>query len=407
MSGPLSGVKVLELSTFVAAPVCGRLLADLGADVIKVEHPNGDAWRRTSISFLPLQFSEQENPVFDIYNSGKRHVAINLKSPEGMEAFHKLLAQADVFVTNTRPAALQRLGLSYDDLKEKYPSLVYGIVLGYGEKGPDKDMPAFDTTAFWSRSGFLRGMSALSDNYQPVLAPYSMGDTFTGYLLLSQICAALYRQKETGKGDYVRAGLFHNAIFGMGNMQIISQKPFGRTFPMTRVDNGVPGGQYECADGEWIFIATAYAEALIPKLCEAIGRPDVATDPKYSDWKGRWDNRQEYYEIFRDAFLTKTSAEWVEIAKNLDFPLMRMGNFSDLPNDEQAWANGYLEHVTFANGRTEVMPRSPIEMDSVGELFTKPAPCVGAHTEEILKELGYGEEEISAMCADGSVVSGK
>lgn len=407
MSGPLSGVKVLELSTFVAAPVCARLLADLGADVIKVEHPSGDAWRKTGISYLPAHFSEQENPVFDIYNSGKRHIAINLKSPEGMETFHKLLAQSDVLITNTRPAALARLGLSYDDLKDKYPSLIYGIILGYGEKGPDKDKPAFDTTAFWSRSGFLRDMAVKQDGYIPTLPPYSVGDTVTGYLLLSQICAALYRKKETGKGDYVRAGLFHNAIFSMGTMQIITQKPFGFVYPMPRQDNSVPGGYYECADGEWVFIATAYAEALIPTLCEAIGRPELIDDPRFANWQGRWENRKEYYEIFREAFLKRPCAEWLEIAEKMDFPMMRMGHFSDLPDDEQAWANGYLEHVMFANGRTEVMPRSPIEMDSVGELVTKPAPCIGAQTDEILKELGYGDDEISALCANGAVVSGK
>lgn len=135
MSKPLAGVKVVELSTFVAGPVSARLLADLGAEVIKVERPEGDAWRATGISYLPNRFSKDENPVFDIYNAGKKHVALNLKSKEGMEAFHRLLAEADVFITNTRPRALKRLGLSYEDIQEKYPSLVYGILLGYGEEG--------------------------------------------------------------------------------------------------------------------------------------------------------------------------------------------------------------------------------------------------------------------------------
>jgi crotonobetainyl-CoA:carnitine CoA-transferase CaiB-like acyl-CoA transferase len=137
MSKPLAGVKVVELATFVAGPVSARLLADLGAEVIKVERPEGDAWRATGVSYLPNRFSKDENPVFDIYNAGKKHVALNLKTPEGMEAFHRLLADADVFITNTRPRALKRLGLSYEDIKEKYPSLVYGILLGYGEEGPE------------------------------------------------------------------------------------------------------------------------------------------------------------------------------------------------------------------------------------------------------------------------------
>ena len=158
MSGPLSGIKVVELATFVAAPVTGRILADLGAEVIKVEAPSGDGWRKTGAGYRP-RFNKDENPVFDIYNTGKKFISLNLKTPEGKEALFKLLEDADVFLTNTRPAALQRLGLSYEDLKDKFPKLIYAIVLGYGEKGPEKDTPAFDTTAFWSRAGFLRDLA--------------------------------------------------------------------------------------------------------------------------------------------------------------------------------------------------------------------------------------------------------
>ena len=137
MSGPLSGVKILELATMVAAPSCARILSDMGAEVIKVEHPKGDGWRRTAISYHADRYSEDESPVFDIYNSGKKHIAINLKTPDGMAAFHKLLAQSDVFITNTRPAALKRLGIYYDDLKEQYPGKA--IVLNIELLDPDAE----------------------------------------------------------------------------------------------------------------------------------------------------------------------------------------------------------------------------------------------------------------------------
>ena len=405
MSGPLSGIKVLELSTFVAAPCCARLMADLGADVIKVERPSGDQWRETGISYKPTRFSDKEKPIFDIYNSGKRHISLNLKSEEGMAVFHQLMSEADVFITNTRPAALHRLGIAYEDVKDKYPKLIYGIVLGYGEKGPDTNLPAFDTTAFWSRSGFLRDQGAILPNgqYLPVNAPSSMGDTMTGYLLLAQINAALFSRTVTGKGDYVRSGLYHNAIFTTGTMQIYSQPPWGTKFPMNRLDTGVPGGAYECADGEWVFIAAAYMATIIPLMCKAIGREDLLEDPEFTDPASRWRKRAEYYEIFKDAFLTKTSDEWVKIATELDFALVRMGHYADVATDEQAWANDYLENVTFANGRVDVMPRSPIEMDSVGLLHTKTAPAVGAHTAEILGELGYSAEQVEAMQSSGAV----
>ena len=197
MKKPLEGIKVLELSTFVAAPVCARLLGELGAQVIKVERPEGDQWRTTGVSFLPSRFSDAENPVFDIYNSGKKHIALNLKAPEGMEAFHKLLSQSDVFITNTRPKALERLGLAYEQVKEKYPSLVYAMLIGYGEKGPEAEKPAFDTVAFWSKSGFLMDQSVKSEHSMPVVPPSSAGDTASGMFLMGEICAALLRRKSS------------------------------------------------------------------------------------------------------------------------------------------------------------------------------------------------------------------
>lgn len=403
MQGPLSGIKVLDLSTFVAAPVCARLLADMGAHVIKVERPDGDAWRLTGKAYIPGRFSDAENPVFDIYNSGKKHIALDLKTAEGKEVFFKLLAQADVFVTNTRPAALKRLGISYEDLKAQFPSLVYGIVLGYGEKGPDSNKPAFDTTGYWSKSGFLRDMATMNENYAPVNPPFGVGDTITGYLLMGEICAALYRRSQTGLGDYVRSSLYHNGIFTMGTMEIITQQPFGRAFPTTRTGHGIPGGAYQCADDEWLYIAVGYAQALIPKLCAAIGMPELAEDPRYDTAQKRMENQREYYSIFRDAFRAKPIRYWLKVAEELDLPIVRMNHFSDVAEDEQAWVNGYLENVEFASGNVDVMPSSPIEMDSVGQLKTIPAPTVGADTADIMKTLGYSDGEIARMKETGAV----
>ena len=396
MRGPLSGIKVVELATFVAGPVTARLMADLGAEVIKVEAPRGDEWRRTGISYNP-RFSHEENPVFAIYNTGKKHVALNLKTPEGKEAFHKLLAQADVFVTNMRPTSLKRLGLSYEDIKNAYPKLIYAIILGYGEKGPDAARPAFDTTAFWSRTGFLRDMAVDGENYYPVNAPSSVGDTASGYLLLAEISAALYNRERTGKGDYVRSTLFRNGIFTMGTMAIIAQKPFGRPYPRTRSRAGAPGGSYRCADGEWVFLATGDPIKNFPAVHRMIGRPDLTEGRRGMD-------PEAYYGIIRDAFLTKTAEEWICLGNAEDVPIVRMNHFSDISEDPQAWANGFVEHVAFPSGNTDVMPASPIEMDSADVPPTVPASGVGAHTEEVLQSLGYTQEEIRQMIESGAAV---
>lgn len=401
MTKPLEGIRVIELSTYVAAPVTARLLADLGAQVIKVEHPKGDTWRVTGQSFLPHYYTPEENPVFDIYNSGKQHIALNLKAPEGMEVFHKLLASADVFITNTRPAALKRLGLSYDDLKETYPKLVYSIVLGYGENGPDAEMPAFDTSAFWARSGFLQDLSLKKEDFTPVEPPYSMGDTVTGYLLMGEICAALFRRSQTGKGDYVRSSLFHNGIFTTGTMSLIAQKPHGRAYPNTRASFGANSGDFRCSDGQWVFLS-GYSPERYPVFYEMIGRPELSTDPRFATAQARRENAALLYEIVRDAMLTNTAEYWLQKAKTCDLPMVRMKHFSEVSEDQQAWANGYLEHVTFRNGREGVMPSSPIEMDSVGTVTTKSAPAIGADTEKLLAELGYSEDEIQKMLQSGA-----
>ena len=401
MSSPLSGIRVLDFSTYVAAPVCARLMADMGAEVIKVEHPKGDGWRGTGKSYVAERFCDDENPIYDLYNSGKRNISLNLKTPEGMKAFHQLLEQTDVLITNTRPGALKRLGLAYEDLKDKYPRLIHATLLGYGEKGPDANTAAFDTVAFWTRTGFLRDSGLAGPNYTPALPPSSMGDTISGYLLLAEINAALYRRTQTGKGESVRSCLFHNGIFVMGTMQIHTQKPFGRPFPRDRYRCGVPGGYYQCADGEWVYIALP-DPAMVPKVFKAIGREDLLDDPKYATGAARWANKEECHATFCAAFASQSTDYWLKKSRELDFPLERMNHFSDISEDEQAWANGYLEHVTFPNGNVDILPVSPLEMDSVGTVHTTPAKRTGEDTRTVLAELGYTPEQIEAMIAAGA-----
>lgn len=406
MSKPLEGYKVIDLTTFVAAPVCGRLLADLGARVIKIEHPKGDGWREFGIGYN-TRFCDDENPVFDIYNSGKELISINLKSKEGKEVFFKLLEDADVFLTNTRLDALARLGITYDDLKDRFPKLVYAMVLGFGENGPEANNPAFDTSAYWTRSGFLRDMAPLTENYIPISPPSSVGDTVTGYNLLSQIIAALLGREKSGKGDFVRAGLYHTGIFTHGTMEIIAQKPWGIEYPRTRRQIGPPGGCYRTADDEWVFIANGQLSVALPKMFNMIGRPELIDENGFLNPAYRREHKDELYDIFVEAYAKRPIDEWVKLGKEYDLPLVRMNHFSDVTTDEQAWANGYLEYMTCPNGETVTMPASPIKMNSVGTIVTKPAPAVGTHTASVLSELGYTEEEIAAMDASGAVFTKK
>lgn len=397
---PLEGIKVLELADFVSAPVCCRFLADMGATVIKVERPAGNTWRETGKVNRPDRFCDEENPVYDIYNTGKMHIVLDLKTDKGLSLFHRLLEKADVFVTNFRLPALVRLGLDHETVRTKYPALVYAIGLGYGEKGPNANDPAYDHTAFWAKTGFLLDLAPLNDDYYPIFPPSSMGDTFVGMTLAAEVCAAIYRKKMTGEGDYVKASLFHNGIFAMGTMQIKCQRPFGDVYPKTRAQHGLPHGSYKCSDGEYIYIAAGYAQALIPKVFSMIGRDELWNDSRFNSVSGRKVNCDLLYGILRDAFLSKPASDWLELAKQYDIPITRMQHFADVSDDEQALANGYIEEVAYPNGHVDKIVSSPIEMESVGCLKTEPTKAIGADTDHVLKALGLCDAEISQLQAE-------
>ncbi|MBE6969393.1 MAG: CoA transferase [Ruminococcaceae bacterium] len=403
MSRPLEGVRVVELADYVSAPASSRILADMGADVIKIEQASGNVWRRYTIDHNPAKFSEEVNPSYDVYNTGKRHIVLNLKTTEGMELFHRLLATSDVFVTNLRVRALKRLGLDWESLKDKYPTLVYGLLLGYGEKGPDADIPAFDNTAFWARTGLLLGMAPRYEPYHPSYPPFSAGDIFTGMTLAAEVCSALFNRTKTGKGDYVRSSLFHNGIFAVSSMQIMTQKASGVEYPRSRASMGICSGDYECKDGKYLYWAAGLADKMLPILFSIAGKEELIHDARFTTDKARRANCEALHEIICGIMLSKTSEEWLKIAKEYDLPTGKIQNFSDVSEDEQALANGYIEDVVYPSGATFKVASSPIEMDSVGEIKTGPTVKIGANTIEVLKEIGLTEEELEKYKGKGII----
>jgi len=403
MNKPLSGIKVVELADYVSAPVCARILADMGAEVIKIERHTGNAWRENGKVSCPWKFSDAVNPGYDINNTGKRHIVLNLKTPEGMAVCHQLLETADVFVTNMRVQALKRLGLDYPSIKDKYPKLIYAIGLGYGEKGEDANNPAFDHTAFWARTGFLLDMAPLSEDYHPVFPPSSMGDNFTGMTLATEICSALFNRTKTGKGDCVRSSLFHNGIFAMGAMQIATQGGDGSVYPRTRQTHGVAYGDFMCKDGRYVYIAAGYADKLISKVFSVIGREDLIDNPKFNTAEARMENADEMYDIIKEAVLQRTCDEWLAFGREADIPMVKMQHFSEVSEDPQALVNGYVQDVVYPTGVTYKIASSPIEMDSIGELHTMPTKAIGEDTVEVLREYGYTDQQLEQLRVNGII----
>ena len=402
MSGtkPFEGLRVIDMSTFIAVPACARYFAEFGAEVIKVEPKGGDVVRFNGVSEGRLG-SPYENTTFDLENAHKRGVILNLKAPEGKEILFKLLADADVFLTNWRPQALAKLGLDYDSLKDKFPKLVYGCFTGYGETGPDCDLPGYDFTAFWARSGLL-GTLYQKDS-EPINLIPGIGDHISGMFMCAGIVTAMYNAKVTGKGDKVSVNLLHSGIFVQGiAMQAAQYEGLGQVYPITRKNADNPfNNTYKSKDGRFIQLSMPPFDLLYPKFMPLIGREDLVGDPRYTmDSITTNKLHGEFIAIVEDAFAQKTAAEWREILTKGDIPFSVAQTWEEVLVDEQAWAIGAFEKVEYPTG-DRTMVRQPVSLESVEPRKYGRGPLLGEHSEEILKELGYTEEQLKEMHAKG------
>ena len=401
---PLEGIKVVELATFIAAPCTARFLADLGADVIKVEAPMGDPLRYTAANEgRPLD--QKENTSYDLENAGKRCIALNIKSPEGREVLEKLIADADVFITNNRQPSLIKNKLDYDTLHAKYPSLVYGFISGYGEKGPDKDLPGFDFTAFYARGGILGPLRDKTST--PMLTVQGFGDHQVAMNLAAGILASLFKAKMTGEGDQVVVSLFHSAVWDVSLMLQSSQ--YGADsckFPMERWENGNPLTMvYKTKDEQWLQIAMPQYDRHYPVFMQAAGHPEMIDNPKFYPQKNLYPNRKEFSEWISALFLTKDCAEWCKLLDAADIPYAVAQNWDTLLVDEQAWASDIFYEMQYSNGNKRTLVRPPVMFKENGLPEYNRGPYLAEHTEEILGQYGYTDEEISKMLADGAVKS--
>lgn len=399
---PLEGVRIVELATFIAAPCTARFLADLGAEVIKVENPAGDPLRYTAVNEgRPLD--QKENTSYDLENAGKTCIALNLKSPEGREAMEKLIASADVFITNVRQKSLIKQGLDYDTLHAKYPSLVFGFVSGYGEKGPDKDLPGFDFTAFYARGGIigpLRDESSL-----PMLTVAGFGDHQVAMNLAAGVLAALFRAKMTGEGDKVVVSLFHSAVWDISLVLQASQ--YGAEcmqYPMTRDKLANPLVVcHRTKDNRWIQISMPQYNRHFPIFMKAIGHPEMAENPKFYPQDALQPNRKEFYDWLVEEMATRTLDEWCELLKANDLPYAVAQNWDELLKDEQAWASDIFCELDYSNGSKRTMVRPPVMFEETGLPEYKRGPYLGENTVEILKSVGYSDEEVNAMVENEAV----
>ncbi len=395
---PLEGIKVVELTTYLAAPTCGRILGEWGADVIKIESVNGDPWRFYGAS-LGTPTTPDENPVFDFCNANKKNLALDIKDPKGMEILHKLLSEADIFLTNNRVKALKKSGLDYDTLKERYPKLIYAMINGFGEKGPDAEKPGFDTVAYWASGGFMADLRLDEPGSYPIYTPAGVADVSCGTLLFGGICAALYNRERTGKGDKITVSLFGTAVWTMGIMNTITQDKYGYQYPKKRYDSKPVAIPYQCADGEWMMVTVLEYKRYFPTLCKVLGIPELANDPRYIDEPTMMqpENKANLVRIFEERFRTKTAAEWDKLLTEADIVHDRLRHFKEINKLEQVRVNRFMDEVTFRNGTKAWMPRPCIMSENLGYPDAEMSHYIGEDSKQVLSELGYSEAEINEL----------
>jgi len=394
----LQGLKVVDFTAYIAGPGAACILADWGADVIKVERPEGDAMRHI---FGDLKTDLGANPTFDLDNRGKRGIVLDISKPEGREALARLAAQADVFLTNVRPASLKRAGLDDETLRKVNPRLVYAVITGYGLEGPDAHKPGFDVTAFWARAG-VANMTA-PKGMDPFLLRSGVGDHTTSLATVSAILAALYERERTGQGRLVQTSLLATGIYVMGS-DLAVQLKFGRLASARTRDNPINAiaNLYKSADGRWFVHNPRGASGGWEAFCQAAGRPDLVTDERFASGKARRENARALTAELDAAF---GALPFEEIARRLDAAGLVWAPVqtpADVAADPQAAAAGAFVEVEDGQGGTFRSVASPARFPGADAERRPASPKLGEHTRQVLAELGYAEAEIEAMLAAGA-----
>jgi crotonobetainyl-CoA:carnitine CoA-transferase CaiB-like acyl-CoA transferase len=397
-----SGLKVVDFASFIAGPSAAVILSDFGADVIKVESPAGDLWRIGHK--IPPQPAAKDAYPWHLANRNKRGIVLDLKSPSAQQVLEKLVKWADVFIVNTPHSARKKLKLEYDDVAQWNPRLIYADVTGFGENGPDSGLPGFDITSYWARSGLL---SMTRDAGAPPTWPVAgSGDNATAVGLYSAVVTALYRRERTGKGSYVTTSLLAEGVWSASvsiQAALCEAKffaPHDRKNPANAALN-----VYKSADGSWFLLIVTPDK--LASVAKAIGRPDLLTDPRFSDPAKLVENMSALAEILDDVFGSLPMAHWREVFDGVHVTFGVVRGPEEVITDPQLRANDIVVPLEGAGGKLTSTISSPINVHGVAKVAAKRAPALGEHNEAVLKELGFSASEIDGLRESGAVPKAK
>jgi crotonobetainyl-CoA:carnitine CoA-transferase CaiB-like acyl-CoA transferase len=398
-NGPLNGITVIELAHIMAGPTCGMLLADLGAEVIKVERiPGGDDSRTFSAVDI-----EGQSPTFMMMNRNKRGIAVDLKTEGGKEVVRRLLAKADVVIENYRLGTMERLGLGYDELKEANAGLVYCEISGFGRTGPYADRGGFDLIA-QGMSGLL-SVTGEGPDRPPVKCGAPITDITAGILATVGVLAALVERRHSGRGQRVDTSLYEAGIthtFWQSAIALasgVSPGPMGTGSPVA-----APYQAFPTADG-WITVGGAN-QANWLKLLEVVEAPELGEDPRFRENPDRMENVPALEAALNERFRKRTSAEWLEKLEEAGVPAGPVKSVGEMHSDPQTQARNMVVEVEHARAGTVKTLGPPVKLSRTPASVRRAAPLYGQHTAEVLAEYGYSSEEIDNLAAAGAVIVG-
>jgi crotonobetainyl-CoA:carnitine CoA-transferase CaiB-like acyl-CoA transferase len=397
--GIFSGLKVIDCASFIAAPAAATVLSDFGAEVIKIEPPGrGDPYR--ALPQLAGNPSCPHNYVWILESRNKKSVALDLTKPDARAVLYRLVAGADVFITNYPPPVRRRLGVTYEDIAPHNARLIYASFTGYGEVGEEAHRPGFDSNAWWARSG-LMDVVRPHTGAPPARSVAGMGDHPSAIALYAAILTALYRRERTGKGGHVGSSLMANGAWANG--VFIQAQLCGATFyPRQPRENALNAltNHYLCRDQRWLMLSLLDQERQWPLLATCIGREELVHDPRFATASARQAHARELIAILDAVFAAKDLAVWRAVLDANDLVTGAVATLEDIPGDKQMLANDVL--VPLGNeGMLTVS--SPFWVAEAEKAAPRQAPGIGEHSDEVLRAAGYADADIARLRASGAV----